>query len=397
MKLRRPPRRVPPAAVVAVCLLGCEEPPPERPVLDRDRPVSATDCLSQRAEVERLVRREPERRPEQVQQIQLLAAMYDRARAAGVAPAQLQGCREALRDLTHEIALLLHQRAQRDKDQEARVLTGELYRIFLERFADDPRAYAVGFYNGELLWTMERWREAAVQYQWVVERDPGGKLAAEAAYGALLAWKNVLESARQGQGHGQGQGDTAKPEAGAAPRAPTEDERRLLAAMDTYLRVVPDAPERVSIQYRRARMHYDWGRFEEAIPMFQVIVERHPQHELAVYSANLLLDALNARGRTGEVLRWTETFLATPSLMKDAQLARQMRTLRSDGLEAVGLQAQRSGQLLRCGRSLVAAAEAAPQHPRQRERLAGGVRCLRAAGQLVEARRAQQRLAGGAP
>ena len=54
------------------------------------------------------------------------------------------------------------------------------------------------FYRGELLWVLRRWKDAAEQYTEVVEAQPGGKYLREAAFAAVLAWKNALMIERRG-------------------------------------------------------------------------------------------------------------------------------------------------------------------------------------------------------
>ena len=46
----------------------------------------------------------------------------------------------------------------------------------------------------------EGWKDAAEQYTEVVEMNPKGKYVKDAAYAAVLAWKNALNVDDQGQG-----------------------------------------------------------------------------------------------------------------------------------------------------------------------------------------------------
>ena len=64
--------------------------------------------------------------------------------------------------------------------------------VALERFPDDRDAYEMSYYNGELLWTLGRWKDAAEVYSRVVVMDPNGKYLRDAAHAAVLAWKNAL-------------------------------------------------------------------------------------------------------------------------------------------------------------------------------------------------------------
>jgi len=67
-----------------------------------------------------------------------------------------------------------------------------VYKVFLDHFPADKDAYEMSFYYGELLWTLSNWKDAAEQYTKVVEMKPDGKYVKEAAYAAVLAWKNAL-------------------------------------------------------------------------------------------------------------------------------------------------------------------------------------------------------------
>jgi hypothetical protein len=317
------------AAALALTWAGCRDqnPPPgaiERPAIDPAALFTPDDCSRQVREIQDLLRGKPEERAEHLREVLRLAAMYDRVKAAGVAAGTVESsCGKPLRELSQELALMLHKRAQRQKDDRLRPIVEELYRTYLDRFPDDRRASEFGFFHGELLWTMERWREAAERYQWVAERDPGGKYAKESAYASLLAWKNVLDP---------GDSVTARndTDAGLAPVPLSSDERKLLAAMDRYLTLVPDAANRTQLEYRKGRLHYDHNQFAEAIPLFQAVVERAPEHELAVYSANLVLDSLNIQGRSQELARRVDGYLSTPALMKDPEFARQLKAIKAD-------------------------------------------------------------------
>ena len=130
----------------------------------------------------------------------------------------------------------------------------------------------------------------------------------EAAYAAVLAWKNALnvddheqkELARTTASTGRGT-TRQQARADADPRVPEEDDRRLRHLHEVRAR---RARAPVTIKYRKARIFYEYNHFDEAAPLFQDIVQKHPKHELAIYSANLLLDSLNAQGKTKEVVAW---------------------------------------------------------------------------------------------
>ena len=148
--------------------------------------------------------------------------------------------------------------------------------------------------------------------------EPDGKYVKEAAYAAVLAWKNALnvddheqkELVEKDREEHEKKNDKKKLE----PLAIPEYQKKMIAAFDTYIKYVPDAPELVTIKYRKARIYYEYNHFDEASKLFEDIVNKHPKHELAVYSANLLLDSLNAQGKTKEVVKYVDKFLEMPEL-----------------------------------------------------------------------------------
>jgi tetratricopeptide (TPR) repeat protein len=331
---------------------------------------------------------------DQVQEIERLGAVYDKVGEMKTAKKdQTEECRNAFHDTSKELALIWHKEAQRTKNQDTYELDKSVYKVFLDHFPKDKDAYEMGFYYGELLWTLSNWKDAAEQYTKVVEMKPEGKYVKEAAYAAVLAWKNALnvddheqnelvEKDRESQAK---KAEKNKVE----PMAIPEYQKKMIGAFDTYIKYVPDAPELVTIKYRKARIYYEYNHFDEAAKLFEDIVNKHPKHELAVYSANLLLDSLNAQGKTKEVVHYVDKFLEMPELMKDPEFGKQMISLKSDTYDMEGMVFEKQRNFKECGRSKLAAAEALPEHPKHAERLWDAAQCFQNAhlvGQALKAR-----------
>ena len=171
----------------------------------------------------------------------------------------------------------------------------------------------------------------------------------------------------------------------------------MIGAFDTYIKYVPDAPELVTIKYRKARIYYEYNHFDEAAKLFEDIVNKHPKHELAVYSANLLLDSLNAQGKTKEVVKYVDKFLEMPELMKDPEFGKQMISLKSDTYDIEGMVFEKQRNFKECGRSKLAAAEALPDHPKHAERLWDAAQCFQNAHLVGQALKARAAADQGAP
>ncbi|HEX3697757.1 MAG TPA: tetratricopeptide repeat protein [Polyangia bacterium] len=331
---------------------------------------------------------------DQVQELQRLGAVYDRVHEMkGVKKDQLEECKVAFHDTTKELALIWHKEAQKTKNQDTYALTKFVYKEFLDHFTDDKDAYDMSFYYGELLWTLEQWKDAAEQYTKVVKMNTKGKYVKDAAYAAVLAWKNALnvDDHEQREAVEQDRGKF-KDKHKFDPMPIPEYQKKMIAAFDTYIQYVPDAPELVTIKYRKARIYYEYNHFDEAAPLFGDIVEKHPKHELAIYSANLWLDCLNAQGKTKEVVALVDKFLEMPDLMKDPEFGKQMVSLKSDTYDMEGHEYEKLHNFKECGRSMLASADALPEHPKHAERLWNAGQCFQNAHLVGQALKARQEL-----
>jgi tetratricopeptide (TPR) repeat protein len=334
---------------------------------------------------------------DQVQEIERMGAVYDKVVQMKLKKDQMEECRNAFHDTSKELALIWHKEAQKTKNADTYQLVQYVYKEFLKHFPDDKDSYDMNFYYGELLWTLERWKDAAEQYTKVVELNPKGKYAKDSAYAAVLGWKNALQVDDEGLGpdakkvHAEKQSEESKGKR-QEPRPIPEFQGKMIAAFDTYIKYVPDAPELPVIRYRKARIYYEYNHFEEAAKLFQDVVEKHPNHELAIYSANLLLDSLNALGRTKEVVAWVDKFLEMPNLMKDPEFGKQMISLKSDTYDLEGREYEKQHNYRECGRSLLAAADSLPDHPKHAERLWNAGQCFQNAHLVGQALKARQQL-----
>ena len=281
---------------------------------------------------------------DQVQEVNRLGIAYDRVKASTAAKKDLvDECRNAFHDISKELALVWHKEAQRTKNPDTYVLVRYVYKDYLDRFAKEKGALDMAFYYAEVLWTTQMWREAAEQYSKVVELDPKGKWVKDAAYAAVLAWKNALNIDDQGQGPDK-QGDNTKD---FKPQPIPEYQKKMIAAFDTYIRYVPDAPELVTIKYRKARIYYDYNHFDDAVPLFQNIVDQHSDHELAEYSANLMLDSLNIQGEKIKLPGKTREALKLGRQVHGHARADEERGVRQEHGQPQGRRSGHRGQAIR--------------------------------------------------
>jgi len=323
---------------------------------------------------------------DQVQELKRLGNVYEAmVKKEGIKKDVLSECKNSFHDTGKELALIWHKEAQRTKNADTYQLAGMVYKEFLSHFSAEKDTAEITFYYGEILWQMASWKEAAETYTHVVELDPKGKYVKESAYAAVLAWKNALNI----DDHGDSVDKDKSKEKDLKPREIPEFQKKMIGAFDTYIKYVPDAPELTKIKYRKARVFYDYNHFDEAIVLFADIVDRHVNDELAIYSANLLLDCLNVLKRYKDLLATVEKYLGNPILMKDQEFRKQMVSLKTDSLVAEAKQYEKEKNYKECGISFVAAAETIPDHKDHAQRLYNAGLCFqnaRLVGQAIKAR-----------
>ena len=106
------------------------------------------------------------------------------------------------------------------------------------------------------------------------------------------------------------------------------DMQRLLRAFDRYLAIVPaTAKDRATMEYRRARVYYDFQHFDEAAPIFAHIVANYPDSELATYSTNLEIDCLAILKRYDQLRTLIERVKKNPAQMKDETTQKLVREM----------------------------------------------------------------------
>lgn len=331
-------------------------------------------------------------KPGQVLELRRLSAVYELLRRQGRAPAAaVAQCRERAAGTLRELAVLWHNEAQKTLNNDTYALAEQLYQEYLSSFPQEKDHYAMAFFYGELLFKLERWEQAADAYTTVVRLDPRGKYLKEAAYAAVIAWKNALNVVEEVKDR-----DAAAPGEEHKPRPLPANQQKMLVAFDTYLKYVPDAPERPAILYRKARTYYEHNLFEQAVDGFAKVLEQYPGHELAVYSANLLLDALNILRRYDEIAEWVERMNQMPALAKSElkeTLARIRREIKRKQLEDY----QASGRYRQCGEGYAQLASDYPDDARWPELAFNAALCFEAAKMIGQAISIRQKLIEVAP
>jgi tetratricopeptide (TPR) repeat protein len=259
---------------------------------------------------------------DKVKEIENLVRLYGALRGKKVLPAsEAQECHDNAAAMSGELARAYHSESAKTKNPETLAYAEKLYKVYLDVFTDAPDYAQTQYFYAELIWSRadneknarlqtELWENAAVAFTDVVK---GGKVDAklmkEAAYAAVLGWKNALnvDPRIKQQADKVENIDKEYDKIPAAKPIPPREEK-MLAAFDIYINYIKDPKddELVGMKFLKANIYRRYNHFDKAIPLFMDILDKHRQHETAEYSANLLLDTYNRLQKYDEMLALVE-------------------------------------------------------------------------------------------
>jgi TolA-binding protein len=235
------------------------------------------------------------KRSELLSSARTLVATYQRVRERSRPASDDESFAEANRlgeETLRNLAVQIHTEARKTDLDDTWNAARALYADYLMLFPDAPDAYELRFFDGELLYARKFKAEAAEQYEAVARLDlealqarkQPGRWLQKAAWSAVLSRSETLpeEQAK----------DTG---ARSDQRKLTPDEEKLHLSCLLYLQALPEGPHAVEVAFKAGRLEYVSGQLDEAQQHLSWVATKHPEHELAEYSANLVLDIENIR------------------------------------------------------------------------------------------------------
>ena len=91
--------------------------------------------------------------------------------------------------------------------------------------------------------------------------------------------------------------------------------QKFITACDTYIKNIPRSKYLVDIIYKQAITYYVFNHFDKAVPVFEMIVQKYPRHELAEFSADLIMDSLNMARDWEAINNKSREFLKNSALL----------------------------------------------------------------------------------
>jgi TolA-binding protein len=240
---------------------------------------------------------------DKVEEIEKLVKLYGVLRQNKTLPAaEAQECHDNAAAMAGELARAWHSESAKTKNPETLKYAEDLYKVYLDVFTEAEDFADTQYYYSELIWSRaeneknvrlqtELWENAAVAFTDVVKTGKVDQnLMKTSAYAAVLAWKNALNvDPRVKSPPPVNEKDAGKI---PPPQDIPEREQKMMSAFDVYINYIKDPkdPDLVGMKFMKANIYRRYNHYEEANPIFLEILDKHPTHETALFSANSLLD-----------------------------------------------------------------------------------------------------------
>ena len=220
-------------------------------------------------------------------------------KAKDAEPKRVKKDRDEIGNMLRRMAVTYHRQASRTRATDDYRNAYKLYTTYLKHFVGGEHEYTMRYYFAELMSQLGAklqppnnktyLREAALSFVKVAEMKPDGDYAKDASHGAVIAFKDLLNLNRT-------KADKtvqADPEAEIPqPKPLSEDNALFIKACDLYkTHASSKDPYRVDIEYQAALVYYDHAQLDEAKQRFSKIAERMPDHRLATFAADFLLNS----------------------------------------------------------------------------------------------------------
>lgn len=263
-----------------------------------------------------------------------------------------------------------YKEAKETKQKETFEYAQELFGDYLDLFPKSKDAYDIRFAYAELLFhRLARFDRAAVEYGKLVQKDlsylkknkrfpkgkvkkgdpsPPGTYFCDAAYKSMQAHREIMKKSRRkekkrlkkeksrlvAEAKKAGKNSIKKM---SIPRY----KKRFIGAAEIFLDYCPKDEDILDVKYDIAKTYYDYYHLDEAIKRFDEITKDFPEKDLAVFAANLVLDALYERKDFDSLNKYARKYFKNLRLMKNEKLHSYLSTLipkiafkRIEGLEA---------------------------------------------------------------
>ena len=295
-------------------------------------------------------------------------------------PANVAATGVAIEKALRQDATSLHAKAQKDKTSRAEFEGAvALYDVYLSKFSNEPKAYELQFYVGEIdFFRLERNLDAATHYLAAAKGIPKeatpemATMRHDALYNALVALSREMDVKRDKKGE-------------------TEADKKYAEALDLYAQFYPNDPQLPAMFYRQGQYYFANANYDSAVKIWGMLLEKFPNSEQARDAGDSILEALNRAKNYENIETWGRKLKAFPKFA-GAKEQERLDTLIVQAVFKQGEQKAAAGDHTAAAAAYLRAAKEFSKDPRaaqacvnaeQEAKVSGDAKTLQEAAQLA--------------
>jgi cellulose synthase operon protein C len=215
--------------------------------------------------------------------------------------------KDKVEEMLRNMAIGYHVEAQKTMEKKAMLLAQEVYDHYLSLFPQGAGRYQMLMNHAILLYQLEQYDKAVLEYERVIAAEPNGKFAREAGYTSLLCYYKLIDTQKQ---------TMVKMEESETEAQELPDlYGNMVRACDRFVAMQPeDQEELIQAKFAAAKIMYDFNHFKEAAPRLAELVEKYTSSEVAGDSAKLLLSSFTMMRDINSLNLWAEKLHKLPQL-----------------------------------------------------------------------------------
>jgi tetratricopeptide (TPR) repeat protein len=235
-------------------------------------------------------------------------------------PANVAATTKKIEQQLREHALALHGKAQHDKTSRAEFeATTALYDVYLSRFAGEPNAFEISYYEAEIdFYHLGKLADAATHYEAAARAIPADKAKQDPwATQRKDALKNALAAI------GQVRADEFAARKGkSASLGETETDKKFAEVLALYAELYPESPDLPELFFRQGKLYYDYKVYDSAVKLWGTLIEKFPSSSFATPAGELVLDSFNKANDYDNIETWARRLKTAHGFESAAQQGR---------------------------------------------------------------------------
>ena len=216
-------------------------------------------------------------------------------------PTNVAATTKKIEEQLREQGLALHGKAQHDKTSRAEYeATVALYDTYLSRFATEPSAFEIEYYEAEIeFYHLGKMTDAATHYEAAARSMPPDKAKQE-------PWSSQRKDALRNAlaAIGRQRADEFAARKGKTALGETETDKKFAEVLALYVELYPDAPDLPELLFRQGKLYYDYKVYDSAVKLWGSLLEKFPNSPFAPPAGELVLDSFNKANDYDNIEGW---------------------------------------------------------------------------------------------